>query len=144
MLLNTDLHVVQDNHRRMTRQKFVRHTLETVCRLTHGQEPAAVRFRDMFPISESILSALSTASNVPSFWPRRSYSWRSIGSGVDESKIDDKAEPSMRPHKAWLIELEDLLKVSETKKEGSHITETHTRTHAHLAGPLYIDTCPTN
>ncbi|ORZ00132.1 hypothetical protein BCR43DRAFT_484724 [Syncephalastrum racemosum] len=110
LLLNTDLHVVRENHRKMTRHKFVRHTLETVYRLAHGQESTAVRFREAFPMSESILSALSTASNMTSFWPRRSYSWRSIGSVVDESKMDDKAESSARPQRMWLAELEELLK----------------------------------
>ncbi|KAI8142560.1 hypothetical protein BJV82DRAFT_145625 [Fennellomyces sp. T-0311] len=89
LLLNTDLHGVYENHKKMTRAKFIRNTMATVCDLAIPGQPVddindsnkVSRRRGILPMSESVLSALSSASNASSRWiPRRSISSKSISS----------------------------------------------------------------
>ncbi|KAI9494979.1 hypothetical protein BDB00DRAFT_281281 [Zychaea mexicana] len=113
VLLNTDLHGVHDNHKKMSRAKFITNTMTTirdVMTMTTPEKPTirnsvtgavaitndnsssssftndngnnkAARRRTLLSLSESVLSALTSASNGSSRWMiRRSMSSKSVNS----------------------------------------------------------------
>ncbi|KAG0194459.1 hypothetical protein DFQ28_011260 [Apophysomyces sp. BC1034] len=137
LLLNTDLHATKENHRKMTKSKFVKNTIATTCSLnsssyapdTYLNLNNTSHFSLSLPISESVRSALSSASTIHSSFRaiRRNPSAKSLSCiqhkkssdtmkigptrSIDSLRSKNLADQSLaRKQKAWLAEVETLLK----------------------------------
>ncbi|KAF7731020.1 hypothetical protein EC973_001066 [Apophysomyces ossiformis] len=153
LLLNTDLHAAKINHRKMTRSKFVKNTIATIRSLnsapcsadTPFNLPNTSHFSVSLPVSTSVRSALSSASSMPSSFRaiRRNPSVKSL-SCIQHKKSSDtlRIAPAIsmeslrsknfadqrlfRKQKAWLTEMEALLKDIYNRTKSNPINQAST------------------
>lgn len=121
LLLNTDLHVAVEHRRKMTRSNFVRNTMETIYPLVFPElvevagDPnnnviAILPPRGLLPVSESVRSALSSTS----LKLRKSASCKSFVSDRETTIQREAAAGLDASQRAWLSDMEQLLKVRTT------------------------------
>ncbi|KAI9316006.1 hypothetical protein BX666DRAFT_2028239 [Dichotomocladium elegans] len=116
MLLNTDLHVAQGDHKKMSRSAFVRNTINAISLLCH--QPLVARGNDstISEVNESLASSVIFDHGDHELKRSHSYKSSSSTSGSSINRLYPYEVPSITPvslsfgSKGWYAEIEAILR----------------------------------